>query len=314
MNSRFKFDASNMGSVVDQPVEVRGVTGGVFESIKSLADAGPTDLCWIKSGLADPVGALMGSAAGGVICDYPTFERLGQTFDAKTYFVVADPKAAYARVVRHIHQSMHATPQVAIHPSAVVDPEAKLGQNVRIGAYSIIGACTIGDGTVVYDHVKIYPGVSIGRDCVVREFVTIGGEGFGYTKEADGANTHIPHIGTVVVEDRVHLFPFANVDRGTLGATVVRQGAVLDHYVHVGHNTAVGTNSILAAGVVLSGGASVGADCFIGVNSVLRQKQRVGNRVVIGMNAAVVNDVPDGEVWAGNPAKFLKKLESDPSH
>lgn len=299
-----------MSALVGQAVDTRGIVEGVFHSIKPVGEAGPTDLCWIKPGASDPMSLLADSAAGGVLCDAATYGNLSALDDRKTFFVVADPKAAYAQAVRHIHSLTREQSMASIHPTALIDPQTIVGRNVSVGAYCVIGACTIGEGTVIHDHVKIFAGVSIGRDCVVREFVTIGGDGFGYTKELDGSNAHIPHIGSVVIEDNVHLFPFSNVDRGTLGATTVRKGAVLDHYVHVGHNTSVGVNSILAAGVVLAGGAAVGSDCFIGVNAVLRQKQRVGNRVVIGMNAAVVDDVPDGEVWVGNPARFLKKLDS----
>ena len=49
-------------------------------------------------------------------------------------------------------------------------------------------------------------------------------------------------------------------------------------------------------------GASVGAGSSIlcGVT--------IGENAMIGIGSVVTKDVPAGEVWVGNPAKFLKKV------
>lgn len=43
-------------------------------------------------------------------------------------------------------------------------------------------------------------------------------------------------------------------------------------------------------------------------NSVLVGKITIGKNSVIGCGSVVMCDVPANEVWAGNPAKFIKKL------
>lgn len=45
----------------------------------------------------------------------------------------------------------------------------------------------------------------------------------------------------------------------------------------------------------------------IGINSVIMPGVTVGQEVQIGAGAVVTKDVPDGEVWAGVPAKKLRK-------
>ena len=48
---------------------------------------------------------------------------------------------------------------------------------------------------------------------------------------------------------------------------------------------------------------------FIGSGAIILKGVRVGRRSVVGAGSVVTRDVPDGEVWAGNPAKFIKKLD-----
>lgn len=54
--------------------------------------------------------------------------------------------------------------------------------------------------------------------------------------------------------------------------------------------------------VVIKDGAFIGAGCII-LKGVI-----IGEKSVIGAGSVVTKDVPDGEVWAGNPAKYIKKI------
>ena len=50
----------------------------------------------------------------------------------------------------------------------------------------------------------------------------------------------------------------------------------------------------------------IGNNCFIGCHSIIMPGVTIGNNSVIGAGSVVTKNVPDGEVWAGNPAKFIK--------
>lgn len=52
----------------------------------------------------------------------------------------------------------------------------------------------------------------------------------------------------------------------------------------------------------------IGNDVFIGANSIILKNVTIGDRAVIGAGSVVTKNVPQDEVWAGNPAKFIKKL------
>lgn len=54
---------------------------------------------------------------------------------------------------------------------------------------------------------------------------------------------------------------------------------------------------------VLKEGASIGA------GSVILGGITIGRKAMIGAGSVVTKDVPDGELWFGNPAKFVRKIE-----
>jgi len=45
--------------------------------------------------------------------------------------------------------------------------------------------------------------------------------------------------------------------------------------------------------------------CFIGANAVILPASSVGENSILGAGSVLSGDVPDNEVWGGNPAKFI---------
>jgi len=56
------------------------------------------------------------------------------------------------------------------------------------------------------------------------------------------------------------------------------------------------------------GGAIIEDLVKIGANSTILPGVRIGRNSLIGAGSVVVKDVPPNEVHAGNPAKFIKKI------
>lgn len=47
---------------------------------------------------------------------------------------------------------------------------------------------------------------------------------------------------------------------------------------------------------------------FIGAHSIILKGVTIGEKSIVGAGSIVTKNVPDGEIWAGNPAKFIKKI------
>ncbi len=54
----------------------------------------------------------------------------------------------------------------------------------------------------------------------------------------------------------------------------------------------------------------IGPRAFIGSHVIILKGVRIGEGAVIGAGSVVTRNVPAFEIWAGRPARFLRKLES----
>lgn len=48
--------------------------------------------------------------------------------------------------------------------------------------------------------------------------------------------------------------------------------------------------------------------CFIGAGAIVLKGVTIGEKSIVGAGAVVTKDIPDGEIWAGNPAKFIRRV------
>lgn len=55
--------------------------------------------------------------------------------------------------------------------------------------------------------------------------------------------------------------------------------------------------------VIIKDNAFIGAMCFIGKGVT------IGENSIVGAGSVVTSSIPDNEIWAGNPARFIKKIQ-----
>lgn len=61
----------------------------------------------------------------------------------------------------------------------------------------------------------------------------------------------------------------------------------------------------------LSSKTIIGNDVWIGNNVLIKSNTTIGDGAVIGMGSVVTKSIPPYEIWAGNPAKFIKNRFND---
>jgi acetyltransferase-like isoleucine patch superfamily enzyme len=145
-----------------------------------------------------------------------------------------------------------------------------LGEGVQIHAFVNLYGCRIGDGTRLGTFVEVQKGASIGRRCKI--------------------SSH----------------------------TFICEGVEIDDNVFVGHGVMF-TNTMVPRSVGVSGALQTEADwtlektrieegVSIGSGCVILCGLTIGRDAVIGAGAVVTKSVPPGEIWVGNPARFLKRV------
>ncbi len=185
----------------------------------------------------------------------------------------------------------------SLHPTALVSPDAQLGDHVVIGPYAVIGPhVRIGARTHVHAHVVLDGHTTLGADCVVFPFASIG------TQSQDLKYAG----GTTFVEvgDRTTIREFVTINAGTRNGEVTRIGArcYIMAYAHIAHGCQVGNDVIMANNASLAGHVVVEDHAVLGGLCGIHQFVRIGRLAMIGGLSKVTQDCPPFLLIDGNPA------------
>ncbi len=176
-----------------------------------------------------------------------------------------------------------------IEPGAKIYPYAYIGRNVVIGKNTIVQTGA---------HIE---NATIGADSVINANAVIGKDGFGYTRQ-NGHNIFIPHVGRVVIGERVSVGANTCIDRGAMTDTKVGNGTKIDNLCQIAHGVVIGEECFLASGVGLAGGIVVGDRALLGGHVGVANGVKIGNDASVGANSGVFRNIPDGESHMGYPA------------
>lgn len=72
---------------------------------------------------------------------------------------------------------------------------------------------------------------------------------------------------------------------------------------HIGHHTIIGSHNFISSHVVISGHCEIGDQCFIGVNSTLKEGISICSNTIIGAGSLVVKNITEPGVYIGSPAR-----------
>lgn len=150
---------------------------------------------------------------------------------------------------------------------------------VKIHSLADVQSSSIGDGTTIWQFCVVLKDAIIGNNCNIN--------------------------CQVFIENDVNIGNDVTIKPGVQ----VWDGITLEDNVFVGPNVTF-TNDLFPRSknsnfelkkTVIKKGASIGA------NATILAGITIGENAMIGAGSVVTKDVPDNEIWVGNPAKFLRK-------
>lgn len=199
--------------------------------------------------------------------------------------------------------------------SAKLHPNVHLGANAALGEFVIVGEpargkepgeveTRIGDEAVIRSHTVIYAGNRIGNrfqtghGALVREDNEIGDD------VSIGSHTIVEHHVRIGNHARLHSNVF------------VPEFSILEEGCWLGPNVVI-TNArypLSRDAKKNLKGAHIKRGAKIGANATLLPGITVGENALVGAGAVVTQDVPDGAVVVGNPARVIKRVDEIPEY
>jgi UDP-N-acetylglucosamine acyltransferase len=145
---------------------------------------------------------------------------------------------------------------MAIHPTAVIDKTAEIASDITIGPYCVIGPdVRIGPGTILEAHVQVQGWTTIGDQCHIFSFSSLGTDPQDLKYKGDP--TYLKIGSRNVIRE------FSTLNRGTVGGGGVTNAATLAGHVSVEDHATVGAFSAVIQF------CRVGPHAFIGGFSVI---------------------------------------------
>ena len=178
-------------------------------------------------------------------------------------------------------------PGTHVHPTALVAPEVELGQGVSVGPFAVIeGRVQVGDHCVIKAHAQLVGPLKLGRRNQVFQGAILG-----------ESPQHLKYNGeptSVEIGDDNVFREHVTVHRGfgEAGKTIIGCRNYLMVNSHVGHDSRVGNQCILANGALIAGHCVLEDCVFLSGNCALHQHVRVGRLALLSGISGTTKDIP----------------------
>ena len=203
--------------------------------------------------------------------------------EGKALLVVDDPFESYLKLVNHFRP---------------FDPSMKMiSDTSSVGRETVIMPNTyIGNHVTIGDHVIIQPGTVIGSDA------------FYYNKKTN-RDIHYKKMnscGRVVIDDYVEIGAGCTIDRGVSDDTFIGKGTKIDNLVHIGHDTIIKSNCLLAAQVGIAGATTIEDNVILWGQVGVSKTLTIGKDAVLYAQSGVPASLAGGKNYFGSPAEEAK--------
>lgn len=155
-------------------------------------------------------------------------------------------------------------------PNQRISDDVQLGRNVVIQDFVNLYGCIIGDETRIGTFVEIQKSARIGSRCKISSHTFI----------CEG----------VTIEDEVFIGHGVTFVNDHYPRATTSEGAVQTPQDWTLLRTTVERGASIGSGATILGGLTIGAGSLIGAGCV------------------VTKSVPMGQVWAGNPARYIREV------
>jgi UDP-3-O-[3-hydroxymyristoyl] glucosamine N-acyltransferase len=218
--------------------------------------------------------------------------------DGKALLVVDEPFEAYSKIVQHFSPFIPSLKAVSdsavIGEGTVVMPNCFVGNNVCIGKNCIIHPnVSIYDGCILGDNVEIHSGTVIGSDAFY----------FNTKKNREVWYKKMPSCGIVLIEDEVEIGANCTIDRGVSAITRIGKGTKFDNLIHIGHDTVIGKNCLVAAQVVVAGCVIIKDGVTLWGQVVVNKTLTIGENAVLLGTTGVTASLEGNKTYWGTPAQ-----------
>ena len=115
---------------------------------------------------------------------------------------------------------------------------------------------------------------------------------------------------------RLRLLTWAGVKfkgHAFIGANVTFDG-INPEYITIGEGTVITSGTCILThfystkdSLYYTGEVNIGDNVFIGLNTLIVNAVNIGDNAMICAGSIVTCDIPENEIWAGNPAKLIRK-------
>lgn len=207
-----------------------------------------------------------------------------------------------------IHETVKLESNVVVGPNVVINKEVSIGSNTVVMANAVIEeGVQIGKDTIIHPNVTIGYECVVGDRCIVQAGTVLGSEGFGFAQDQQQKSHRVPQTGNVILGNDVVLGSNCSIDRATFNSTHIQDGCKFDNLVHIAHNTVVGEDGLIAAQCGVAGSTTIGKRVRCSGQTGIIDHIKISDDSYFVQRAAVLSDVKEPGIYAGNPLMPLKQ-------
>ncbi len=133
---------------------------------------------------------------------------------------------------------------------------------------------------------------------------------------------HLQHLPVAGHIQRPMIVKWGGVNIDDPESTFIGEGVIFDSVypenIFIEKGVRITMNSIILTHYLdpqkkqyYNGNVYIKENAFLGANTIITKPITIGKCSVVGAGSVVTKDIPDFEIWAGNPAKFIKKISCE---